>query len=99
MAYELSWQFDPNRSYTPPDAVTLTKYQIWYLASFLMGDIGGASGAGLWTYQGSSDGTNGEMSAVKGNWKWGTPGTFDATKIVQITATPATSAHSWIVLR
>lgn len=95
MPYELTWQFDANRSYTPVSAADLTKYQIWYLASFLLGYIGGAT-LGLWTCMGSSDGVTGAMDAT---FRWGTPGTYDGTKIVQVTATPASSAHSWIVLR
>ena len=97
MAYELTWQFDTNRSYSPASAADLTQYQIWYLASFLLGYIGGATGATtLWTLEGSCDGTTGNMS---GTWAWGTPGTYDNTKIVQITANPASSAHSWAVLK
>lgn len=95
MPYELTWQFDANRIFNPPTAADLTKYQMWYLASFLLGYIGGAT-LGLWTVAGCSDGVTGSMD---GTFRWGTPGTYDGTKIVQVTATPASSAHSWIILK
>jgi hypothetical protein len=93
--YELTWQFDSNRSFTPANAAEITQYQIWYIASFLLGYIGGAA-SGLWTLEGCSDSVSANMS---GTWLWGTPGVFDPTKIVQTTAAPTANPHSWVVLK
>lgn len=103
MAYELTWAFDANRAYTPGVATDLTKYQMWYMMTFLICGPGMAvyqNGAnGCWTYEGSSNGTNSDMSANIANFKLGTVGTFNAADWTQITAAPASSAHSWVVLK
>lgn len=94
--YELTnWQFDANRHYLPTSAADVTQFQMWYIVSFLLGYVGGAT-HGLWTCAGSSDGTTGGMDGV---FRWGTPGVYTPAKIVQITAGPTTTPHSWVVLK
>jgi hypothetical protein len=92
--FEKTWQLDQNRPYKPLGALrTLTgQYMIWYLKAFLKGEIGGAT-SGLWTVEGSTDGTTAAMDGVD---RWGA--TFDSTKIFFSVFANGTK-HSWIVLK
>lgn len=97
MAYELSWQFDTNRVYlNTVDGTALAKHQAWYLVTFLLGNTGGATGPGLWSYVGSSNATLTDMSSNVANSK------ITLTSFVLADWTFATSAISaacsWVVL-
>ena len=88
--FELTWQQDVNR--VVPDVSTVlvkSQWVIWYFASFLLGNIGGAA-SGLWTCEGSSDSATAGMDTVN---RWGT--SFNAAKLVRNSG----GAHSWIVLK
>jgi hypothetical protein len=87
--YEKVWQFDSNRQYTPPDAITLSKYQLWYMKAFLLGQIGNAT-QGLFTVVGSSDGVTAALDGVD---RLGA--VFDPAKLV---FAPTSTAKSWILL-
>lgn len=94
-----TWKIDANYSY--PDvssALLIAKSFIWCLKSMLCGDISGTTGTNgapsagsRWTVVSSS---NSVTASAADNW--GTPGTFDATKIVRAAAGVA---HSWMLLQ
>lgn len=94
MALEKTWQFDINRVHPQVGTALLTsQWQVWYIAEFLLGNIGGAA-TGLWTVYYSCDsvtaGTAGDTTD-----RWGA-GTFAAAKMVRAANG---SAHSWMVLK
>ena len=91
--FEKTWQFDMNRAYAPASALDLTRYQMWYLASVLTGNIGGLTGGSLWTLYASS---NSVTAGTDSTDRWVLAGPYDGTKIVR---GAASAAHSWIVLR
>lgn len=98
-AFELNWQYDLNRAYSPSSAADLANYAFFHLKSTFLGGIGLkdstqttiGSPSGLWLVQGSSNGTTGAM---------------DNADRIGVTYTPAnivtgsnSSSHSWIVLK
>ena len=91
MALSRTWYVDANIAIADGSTAALTARSIlWGFKSLLKGNIG-TNTQGLWTVEGSSDGTNAGMDGVD---RW--LNTFDATKIVRAAAGVA---HSWIVLK
>jgi hypothetical protein len=89
--FELTWQQDHNR--VPGDQTTValqSKWDLWFIPSFLLGNIGGAA-SGLWTHEGSSDSATAGFDATNRFLL-----SFDATKIVR---GPGGAVRSWIVLK
>lgn len=91
--FEKTWQFDMNRAYTPSNALDLTRYTMWYIAAVLTGNLGGMTGASLWTLYASSNSSTAGTDATD---RWVLAGPYDGTKIVRGSGS---NAHSWIVLR
>jgi hypothetical protein len=91
MAYERTWQFCPVVGpRVPVSGADDIAYCLWTLKSQLRGEIGGAT-QGLWTVEGSSDGTTAGMD---GTDRW--TSTYDLTKIPQGLGA---AARGWMVLK
>ena len=89
--FEKTWAFDLNRAYTPANALDLTRYTMWLLASYLTGNTGGLT-SGKWTLYASSDSATAGTDSTD-RWKLTTA--YDGTKIVRGSGS---NIHSWIVL-
>lgn len=93
ITYEKQYQFDASRQYAPPDNATWVQYQLWYLAAFLTGQIGGAT-QGLCTVIGSSDGVTAALDGVN---RW--TNVFTPAKVARYTGVVGGGACGWIALR
>jgi hypothetical protein len=91
MAYERTWNFCPVVGpRVPASATDDMGYLFWVLKSYLRGEMGGAT-QGLWTCEGSSDGSTAGMDGVD---RW--TATYSAAKI------PfglAAANRGWMVLK
>lgn len=92
MAYERTWGFSANNLYSPSSLADTAKFTLWFIKAVLTGQIGGLTGTGLWTVEGSSDAVTGGMDGVD---RW--TSTYTPSLIVRAAAQG--TAHSWIVIK
>jgi hypothetical protein len=91
--FELTWYPFQNHAPPAPNETTValqSKYLLWAIAAFLLGNLGGAT-LGLWTHEGSSDGVTAGFDATNRFLA-----VYDQSKIVR---GASSSARSWIVLK
>jgi hypothetical protein len=100
MAFTKTWQFDANRRVTFPLGTNsslwwLSTHQVVWLAKWLTGALGGFT-QGLWTVEGSSNGTAAGMDGVN---RWNVAEPVAANSPILWATIANAGNRSWIVLK